>query len=378
MKSIAIIHFQPLEKYPPITNLLDYLADINFEKKVYVFTTECPKNFTSYTAKSSNIVIKRFKGIQASSTIVKAFKYFFLYFSILIKLIFTKPISVLYYETLSALPALWYKKINTACKIFIHYHEYTSPEEYKSNSAIIKWLHKQEQKLYSKAFWISHTNDKRLEMFLQDENIKYDEAKHKLMPNYPSKKWIEQSVQTSNNNNCTKFVYIGSLGLNTMYIKEFATFIIAQNGKASWDIYTNQFNDDAINYIKGLGSEYINILGSVNYDEIPSTIKSGNYDVGLIIYNGHIKNYIYNAPNKLFEYLACKIDTWYPTVMLSCNNYANTSFQPFVCEVDFNNLNESYHKYLQTKNQNTKAISSHYYYENVYNKIAQVLSQYNA
>lgn len=49
----------------------------------------------------------------------------------------------------------------------------------------------------------------------------------------------------------------------------------------------------------------------INYSDLPGVIRA--YDVGVILYNGHIANYVFNAPNKLFEYLACGLDVWSPS-----------------------------------------------------------------
>jgi hypothetical protein len=64
-----------------------------------------------------------------------------------------------------------------------------------------------------------------------------------------------------------------------------------------------------------------------------------DYDVGVILYKGHIPNYIYNAPNKLFEYLACGLDVWFPHVMKSCFKYVTSHTYPKILPVDFSNFN---------------------------------------
>ena len=49
-------------------------------------------------------------------------------------------------------------------------------------------------------------------------------------------------------------------------------------------------------------NQYVQFKGHINYDNLPTTLNK--YQVGVILYKGHIPNYVYNAPNKLFEYLA--------------------------------------------------------------------------
>lgn len=376
MENIVIIHFQPLEKYPPITNLLDYLATVKYNKKVIVFSTNSLNNKTVNQYSNASVEIIRLQSISAKSGIRKLLQYFILYANIFLKIIRLKPSSILYYETLSALPVYWYKKIVKKCRILIHYHEYTSKEEYAQSSLVVKYINSRERKIYPNAFWVSHTNKKRLEMFLEDEQIVFDETKHHTMPNYPSKNWSNKITlnTNSNSNSQIKFIYIGALGLKTMYIKEFAQFIINQNGKAIWHIYTNQFDGDAVKYLNSLNSNFIKLCGEINYYEIPNLIAKENYNIGLILYNGHIKNYIYNAPNKLFEYLACKLSIWYPSVMEGCKEYANSTSLPLVLEVDFTKdlslAFANYTSYIDTVKKNK---DEYFYCEDVYKNISSVL-----
>ena len=60
-------------------------------------------------------------------------------------------------------------------------------------------------------------------------------------------------------------------------------------------------------------SHNINFRGAISQSDFPLIISQ--YQIGLVLYKGHIPNYIYNAPNKLFEYLACGLDVWYPICM---------------------------------------------------------------
>ena len=63
-----------------------------------------------------------------------------------------------------------------------------------------------------------------------------------------------------------------------------------------------------------------------------------NYDIGVILYKGHISNYVYNAPNKLFEYLACGLDVWLPKKMTGSLEYVTVATFPKILALDFLNL----------------------------------------
>ena len=65
-----------------------------------------------------------------------------------------------------------------------------------------------------------------------------------------------------------------------------------------------------------------------------------NYDVGLILYNGNSTNFIYNAPNKLFEYLACGLDVWFSKDLVTSKDYIIENSYPKILEVDFNRLDK--------------------------------------
>jgi hypothetical protein len=36
-----------------------------------------------------------------------------------------------------------------------------------------------------------------------------------------------------------------------------------------------------------------------------------------VLYTGHIPNYIYNIPNKVFEYLVCGLEVWYSNDLIT-------------------------------------------------------------
>ena len=82
----------------------------------------------------------------------------------------------------------------------------------------------------------------------------------------------------------------------------------------------------------------IHIREGISYEELPNVLRK--YDVGVVLYNGHIPNYVNNAPNKLFEYLACGLDVWFPEVMTGSMDYVNKNGSPRVLSIDFNNLNK--------------------------------------
>lgn len=198
-----------------------------------------------------------------------------------------------------------------------------------------RWLHKIETGIYQHAAWISHTNQDRMQMFLND--IKpVSPANTHILPNYPPASWQNSLKNKRTDENRIGFVYVGALSLDTMYTKEMAEFVAANSDKYYWHIYSDTFDKSVTGFLQRLNAGNISFKGSVKYDELPEIL--GQYDIGVILYKGHIPNYIYNAPNKLFEYQACGLNVWFPLEMKGAYPYINEDTPPCVLAIDFGNL----------------------------------------
>ena len=104
----------------------------------------------------------------------------------------------------------------------------------------------------------------------------------------------------------------------------------------TWDIYSHQLNLETKQYITDLNSAHVNLKGEISYDNLPVAL--ADYHVGVILYKGLSKNYIYNEPNKYFEYYVSGLDVWYPKEMTGMKANKQTANKPFVLELDFNDL----------------------------------------
>lgn len=249
-----------------------------------------------------------------------------------------RPGHVIYYETISGFAPLIYKKyINKASRIFVHYHEYVSPREYAEGMKQTRMVHQMEQKAYPQFTWISQTNESRLELLLKDQQNPGLKNLH-VLPNYPPSSWKQQSRTEAIHPSPLKIVYTGSVGLSSMYFEEFARFVQSQQGKITWDIYSYNAPEDALKMIESLNCEFIRVLPAVDYYQLPSVLR--DYHVGVILYKGHGLNWIYNIPNKLFEYHVCGLDVWYPKEMRSPASVKTTDSYPQILEIDFMNLAE--------------------------------------
>jgi hypothetical protein len=315
MRKLAILHFNPIELYPPVLNWLDFLQQKEgqgFKVRIFSIGRLSRNKFYAYL---------KYLGYYSSSTF---------------QLIWWRPDIIMYYETLSCLPALFYKKyINRNVRLFIHYHEYTSLAEYAAAGWLTRWARRKELKLLSRAEWISHTNADRIELFREDlKGINLPAIN--VLPNYPPASWHRESRGRRDTTAQVKLVYVGALSLDTMFVKEFAEWVIAQSGKVIWDIYSGNATDEVKNYLGSVGKGLIRFRDAIKYSSLPQVL--AGYDVGVILYRGHIPNYVYNAPNKLFEYMACGLDTWLPDLMKSSLPFVTKETYPKVLAVDFFNL----------------------------------------
>ncbi|MEO6719123.1 MAG: hypothetical protein ABIN67_02115 [Ferruginibacter sp.] len=337
MGKVAILHFSPLELYPPVQNFIQALAQAQCNHTVYVFTTTGIYNeLDRFTISNSNIRIIRIgKSGPTINRWHRAWSYLLFYGGSFLYLCRLAPKRILYYETLSAFPAWLYRRFfNNKVEVLIHYHEYTTPEAYENGMMLTRRFHHLEKWLYPQAKWVSHTNEFRMQLFEKDIYPARIENPQ-ILPNYPPKAWFKMATDF---NTPLKIVYIGSLSMDTMYTREFAKWVIAQKGMVEWHIYSYNISEDAKLFLQSLSPGSIKLKDGLNYADLPQILQQ--YNVGVILYTGHIPNYIYNAPNKLFEYLACGLDVWYPVQMKGIRPYNTVNEFPVVLPLDFLDLDD--------------------------------------
>jgi hypothetical protein len=205
----------------------------------------------------------------------------------------------------------------------------------------------------------------RLNKFLKDNNITFNNDIHKLNPNYPSKIWGLQNEKWDGISPI-KLVFAGySVDPNGCFILELIEWLSIQKQHSILDIYCIKQNSLPSHLIGKQGNTTVNTCETVAYQYLPPVLK--NYHVGLILYRGLTPNYIYNAPNKLFEYLACGLDVWFPQEMKGCQSYIENNFIPQVLELNYNALKAFNLSELINNNDSKK--ESIYYYEYIYDSL---------
>jgi hypothetical protein len=336
VNKLAIIHFAPLELYPPVQNFLNEIEKKTPPFGVLVFTTSTVtddlRQFKLGTEKIR--IIRLGRSGQKLGVATRYWNYLYFNIACLLLLLRHQPGRILYFETLSSFPAYIYRRFfKRKSDVYIHYHEYTTPGEYKTGMKLANYFHRLEKWLYPRASWVSHTNEYRMARFKEDI-YPVQIARAYILPNYPPGDWF--SMPKAIISLPVRIVYAGALSLTSMYTKEFAQWVMQQNGKVYWDIFSYNSSDDARTYLQSLNTNYISMKRGVNYNELPAILK--DYDVGVVLYNGHIPNYVYNAPNKMFEYLACGLAVWFPAVMIGSLPYCTDKTYPEVIALDFNRL----------------------------------------
>jgi hypothetical protein len=121
-----------------------------------------------------------------------------------------------------------------------------------------------------------------------------------------------------------------------MFLAEMAGYVKGRPNECYWDIYSTNVSNEVLAFFKANEDSNIKFKGGVPYDELPQILSQ--YHIGLILYRGHIPNYVYNIPNKLFEYHVCGLDVWFPTTMESSLELVTKSSYPKICAVDFEKL----------------------------------------
>ena len=293
-----ILHFNILEKYPPALNLI---KDVLIQKPEYKISVITSINSSSYKdEKYIGVKILRLGSVSENS-IIRYSSY--LIYNILgaIFLLLIRPEKVLVFETLSIFPAYIYSIIFPQKTIHIHYHEYISNPEKEASSSYMKFLFKCEDKLLNK-YTCSQTNEDRKELFLKNHTYLKSENVA-VYPNTPPRNWWSDWGQHKDpwKGGKIKLVYVGVLDLETMFLKETLSWVKENPNDLELTFFSQQYSIKTMELINSYSAKNIFLKRPKYYYELPQELSK--YDIGLVLYNGHIPNYVYNVPNKVFEYL---------------------------------------------------------------------------
>lgn len=337
--NVAIVHVLALEYYPPTTNLLDYLA-ADGTLRCHVFTTRPTVARPLYA--NPAIAVRRFAPPQAPTTAARRLA---LHIGFTLRtlwgLIRLRPAAVLYMEPHSAMPVYLYARYwNPRVKVLVHNHEYYTPQDFDGpGMRLVKAYHKREVRfLFRKAAWISQTNSSRRTLWLRDHPFVSPDAA-RVLPNYPPRSWSQAAARVARKDgDPVRCVHVGAVSLEDTYVREFCEWVARQRGAVTLDIYDYRIPTSTRTFLRELGSPHVRHFGDgVPYHTLPALLCK--YHVGIVLHRGTTVNYVHNAPNKLFEYLACGLDVWFPEEVLGIGPYERRDRTPKVLALDFRALN---------------------------------------
>jgi hypothetical protein len=200
------------------------------------------------------------------------------------------------------------------------------------------WFHRLEKsRLYPEANWISQTNETRMKLFL-DDNSEIQPSQAAVLPNYPPSAWWNGENRAWSGLQPVapiRFVYVGALSRADTFIEEAVSWIRGLGSeKATLDIFSYNLQAETRCWLRSVAGDGIRFHEEgIPYDDLPQRLR--DFHAGLILYKGNTPNYIHNASNKLFEYLACGLDVLYPRQMEGVAPYACGDRRPRVIERDF-------------------------------------------
>jgi hypothetical protein len=351
---MIIVHFRKKSLYPPVLNLNRFLCDNCINSKI--IDGDIIKSHND-----NNIVMRK---------LVLYLNLFFFTLKSFSFILFDRKEPVIYFESISAIPIWLYYFLFPFSRnnLFIHYHEYYSQDEYSNYSFFERLGRRLEIKLFERASWISHTNQDRLRLFHKEFPYLSDSVL-KTMPNYPPQSWLNQDYPGRDNKEIIKLVHIGSLSLEGMYLKEVLNHFGSQP-KYSIDFYSHNFTKEVKEAIQL--HDNCTVHGSIYYHDLPKL--KGLYDVGLVLYKGLSLNFTYNAPNKIFEYLALNLDVWCSHKLVTAKKYVRIDCYPKMLIVDFEKLDEfDYKKALDKKD--LSYVPSPYICEPIYGKLLKAINE---
>jgi len=318
---IAYLHNLPLEYYPPATNTLDLLGR---EKKseVCAYTTHNRKNRKAYKNKAVT-VYRSHSPNPESNFLWRAGVALWWHLRTAVSMWAFKPDAIIYFEPHSAIAAyLYYRFFRGNARLFIHHHEYYAPEDYLRPGMRLPHLgcRLEQSYLFRHAAWISQTNEDRLRL-AKEHHPKVPDDVWRTLPNYPPKDWCSKEKRTdaAKKEGRLRLIYVGSASFQDTYIREIVRWVASHPDTVLLHISGYNVAQDAWEWLEK--ERFPNVTFDANgyeYDELPNILV--DFDIGLVLYKGNTTNFVYNVPNKVFEYLACGLDVWYPKEMKGMRN----------------------------------------------------------
>ncbi len=312
---IGYLHNLPLEYYPPACVSLDLLGRQS-KARVHAFTTVNRKGRKAYANKAIEIFRSRAVDPDANA-LMRLVVAFWWHAKTAVSLWKLKPDAILYVEPHSAIAAwIYFRLLRGKARLFIHHHEYYEAKDYDRPGMRMPRLGSRLEKsyLFPRAEWISQTNEDRLRL-TWGEHPGVSDKSWQILPNYPPRDWCKDPRdRQERSGQPLRLVYIGSASFEDTYIEEIVRWVAVHPEAVQLHICGYNVAQDVWGWLRE--EHFTNITYDsmgYSYEELPNILKK--FDIGLVLYKGNTTNFIYNVPNKVFEYLVCGLDVCYPAVM---------------------------------------------------------------
>lgn len=362
---IAILHQLPLEYYPPATNAIRYFSE-HPDLQVLAFSSENEKDRPGFV--NDRVDVRRYRFGKRTDTLFRRWKCSLSWHWQAAKALAEfSPDVLLTFEPHSALAAaIYYRWFLGKARLFIHHHEYYTPADYRQPGNRLTWINHffERRSLLAQVDWFSQTNHDRLRFF-QADHPEVPATKLHVLPNYPPQSWIAESNPLRHDSETTgtgcqsagfrtgrleadsaqkgsekqvRLVYVGSVSLQDTFIGPIVEWLVSNPALGvTLDVFAYNTNRGTREFLQAANGNVVRFHEhGIDYEQLPSLLRQ--FDIGVILYRCRTVNYQHNASNKLFEYLMCGLDVWYPPTMLGVKPYAREDVWPRVIEVDFENL----------------------------------------
>ncbi len=336
---IVYLHNLPIEYYPPASNFLDLLGQ-RANSQAWAFTTGNRKGRNPYRNKNIKI-IRTAAPNPGGWPLLRLLITTWWHVKSAFSLFRLNPDAVLYVEPHSAIAAwIYYRILGGRARLFIHHHEYYETHDFQRPGMRIPRLGKRLERnyLFARAEWVSQTNEDRLNLARQDHPEVSVHAWH-ILPNFPPTAWCSQAeLRRDKRKPPFRMIYIGSASFEDTYIEEVVRWVAANKESAQLHICGYNVKNEVWDWLEKERFPNVSYDSSgYRYNDLPRIL--ADFDVGLVIYKGNTTNFIYNVPNKMFEYLVCGLDVWFPKEMKGICNFFNRTPAP-ILKLDFTSLDK--------------------------------------
>jgi len=337
---VAYVHNLPLEYYPPASNFLDLIGRSQ-KTEVRVFTSRNRKQRALY--ENNAIKIMRSSPPNPSAAVLwRMLIALWWHLRTAFSLVVFRPSAIIYIEPHSALAVyLYYRLFRGSARLFIHHHEYYERKDYTRPGMRLPQLGSRLERsdLFQRAEWISQTNSDRLQL-ARGDHPDVPAGTWQVLPNYPPAAWASPPASRSpaTVQAPLRLIYVGSASFEDTYIREIAQWATVHPDDIKLHICGYNVAADVWAWLEK--ERFANVTFDATgyvYEDLPIILSA--FDVGLVLYKGNTTNFIFNVPNKVFEYLVCGLEVWYPPEMTGTCHFRETTGAP-LRELDFAHLNE--------------------------------------